>query len=93
MQLLEGAVLEDVKEDLLTTIGEATLIVNTFVDIDLKRKAGDITAEEAMEEYARFLLPAAFFAVGVLQAFGPEMVNYITRAEETFDTLREAMLS
>lgn len=89
----DGMPLDDIKADLLSTIGEATLIVTTFVELDLQRKRGEITAEQAMDAYAKFLLPAALFAVGVLEVAGDEMVTYITKAEETFDILREAMVS
>lgn len=91
--ITDGMTLDDIKADLLNTIGEATLIVTTFVDIDIRRKKGEITAEEAMHEFAIFLLPAAFFAAGVLESAGAEMETYLTRAEKTFDTLREVMVA
>lgn len=80
-----------VEDHLMKTMGENVFIIDAWITLDNKFKAGEITAEELEREFSTFLLPAAYLSLGVL-AEGEEMLKpYMQEAKELFDTTRSAL--
>lgn len=82
---------EQAYEDLMKTMGEMFAIINKWIDLDLARIAGEMTHEEQVQAYSKFLAVPAFLAYTALSAVPGTLDKYIDEGMDYFEEVRQSL--